>query len=244
MAPENTNNKPNRISKSIQQNHNNKRRRPRKPQSCNDVNEALKYRAQILREITNNLSRIHDLLLTEYQIRDINDSINNLLKERRNWEYRIKQLGGADFTNIQLHNSKDLLSIKGYKYFGRARDLPDVVKLLNEAKLEKDKLQNKNKNNQLIKLFSNETNWPNDIYYFDQMKANQFILNSKCNKLLSSSPFQLKNNESPLIDFNFAINKKSNLITQNTDFMESFLLDQKKKFLLQRLRSNKKTQDS
>lgn len=242
MAPDH--NKTNRLSKSIQpaylhnNNNNKKKRRPRKPQSCDDVNEALKYRAQILREITNNLSRIHDLLLTEYQIRDINDSINNLLKERRNWEYRIKQLGGADFTNVQLHNSKDLLSIKGYKYFGRARELPDVVKLLNEAKSEIDKSHTKNKNNQSLKLFSNQENWPEDIYYFDEVKGDQFILDSKSDKF--SSPFQLKNNDSPLIDFDLTVNKKSKLITQNAEFMESFLLDQKKKFLLQRLRTKRK----
>ncbi|KAG0686330.1 NineTeen Complex (NTC) component [Pichia californica] len=205
-------------------------KRPRKTDYCNDVNTAIKYRAQILREITNNLARVHDLMLTEYQIRDINDSINKLLKERRSWEYRIKQLGGADFTNINNNNiSKDSLTIKGYKYFGRARELPDVVKLLKEANLERESKKEAHNSAKSLKEFENQSNWTNS-YYFRENNATKLLNELKLNKF--PKPIDSKTFSSINIDFTM-----DNLITENTEFMEKYLVQKKKKFLLQRIKS-------
>lgn len=33
----------------------------------------------------------------EHKIRELNDEINKLLREKDNWESRIKELGGADY---------------------------------------------------------------------------------------------------------------------------------------------------
>lgn len=33
----------------------------------------------------------------EFRIRDLNDEINKLLREKGHWEYRIKELGGPDY---------------------------------------------------------------------------------------------------------------------------------------------------
>lgn len=35
--------------------------------------------------------------LGEFRIRDLNDEINKLLREKRYWEERIKELGGPDY---------------------------------------------------------------------------------------------------------------------------------------------------
>lgn len=35
--------------------------------------------------------------LGEFKIRDMNDEINKLLREKRHWEYRIRELGGSDY---------------------------------------------------------------------------------------------------------------------------------------------------
>lgn len=35
--------------------------------------------------------------LGEHKIRDLNDEINKLIKEKEHWEERIKKLGGADY---------------------------------------------------------------------------------------------------------------------------------------------------
>jgi hypothetical protein len=35
--------------------------------------------------------------LDEYRIRDLNDEINRLLREKTHWERRIRELGGPDY---------------------------------------------------------------------------------------------------------------------------------------------------
>ena len=56
--------------------------------------------------------------LGEFRIRDLNDEINKLLREKRHWEDRIKELGGPDYG---VSN-----------YFGFGTD----VMLVNFAKIE------------------------------------------------------------------------------------------------------------
>ena len=48
----------------------------------------LKYKIVCLSEITTIAS------LDEFMIRDLNDEINKLLKEKGHWEWQIKELGG------------------------------------------------------------------------------------------------------------------------------------------------------
>lgn len=45
--------------------------------------------------------------LGEFRIRDLNDEINKLLREKRHWEDRIKELGGPDYGVSQ----KDIISV-------------------------------------------------------------------------------------------------------------------------------------
>ena len=40
--------------------------------------------------------------LGEFRIRDLNDEINKLLREKRHWEERILELGGPDY-NVRTH---------------------------------------------------------------------------------------------------------------------------------------------
>ena len=35
--------------------------------------------------------------LSEFAVRDLNDEINKLIKEKGRWEWRIKELGGPDY---------------------------------------------------------------------------------------------------------------------------------------------------
>lgn len=35
--------------------------------------------------------------LSDYQVRDLNDEINKLMREKLAWEHRIKELGGPDY---------------------------------------------------------------------------------------------------------------------------------------------------
>ena len=41
--------------------------------------------------------------LGEFRIRDLNDEINKLLREKRHWEERIVELGGTDYIVSSNH---------------------------------------------------------------------------------------------------------------------------------------------
>ncbi|CAG8434572.1 5357_t:CDS:2 [Diversispora eburnea] len=110
-----------------------KERRPYLASDCNDLKDAEKWRQQIIREISRKVSKIQDAGLSDYQIRDLNDEINKLMREKGHWEDQIKKLGGPDFRRIGPkmldHEGKAVPGNRGYKYFGRAKDLPGVREL-------------------------------------------------------------------------------------------------------------------
>lgn len=219
--------------------------RPRATQQCTDVPSATRFRAQTLREITRGLTRIHDPLLTEYQVRDINDTLNRLLRERRAWEHRIKQLGGPDYTSGTTtgggvaFGDTDMVTVKGYKYFGRARELPDVVKLLQEAETEKNRRRTGRDAAKALQLFLQPKHWPQGEYYFGGRRAEQTA--AKIDRGEFVYPAQAdEHGASALTTLAFSTVP----VTQDRSFMEKFLLQQKKKLLLQRLRSQKTTKDA
>jgi len=79
--------------------------------------------------------------LTDYEVRDLNDEINRLLREKRHWENQIVALGGANYKrNVAMldDDGKEVPGTKGYKYFGRAKDLPGVRELFQSKKGEEE----------------------------------------------------------------------------------------------------------
>ncbi|CAG8481694.1 234_t:CDS:2 [Ambispora gerdemannii] len=113
-----------------------KERRPYLASDCTNVREAEKWRQQILREVSRKVSKIQDAGLSDYQIRDLNDEINKLMREKGHWEDQIKKLGGPDYRRIgpkmMDHEGKEVPGNRGYKYFGRAKDLPGVRDLFEQ----------------------------------------------------------------------------------------------------------------
>lgn len=81
--------------------------------------------------------------LGESRIRDINDQINKLLKEKYHWERRIRELGGPDYSRSALPVGEgeaiQIRGSKGYYYFGAARELPGVKELLKESYSREEK---------------------------------------------------------------------------------------------------------
>ena len=74
----------------------------------------------------------------ESKTRQLNDEINKLLREKRHWERRIVELGGANHSRAgdpQLldENGNELPGSRGYRYFGAASDLPGVRELFSKA---------------------------------------------------------------------------------------------------------------
>ncbi|TID26195.1 hypothetical protein CANINC_002822 [Pichia inconspicua] len=185
--------------------------------SCNKVEVALQHRAAVVSELSSSLAKINDPLLTEYQIRDLNDKINLLLKERRAWEYRIKELGGPDFRK-QI-DTNDSFSLKGYKYFGRARELPDVVKLIEEVTLKRSNDKNAVQEKKRRELFDNNEHWTD--YHLNIDRNSPIFDVEKGTKLLSFNP------------------SKTTPVTQDLEAMKQFLIKEKKKYLLMRIRMQK-----
>lgn len=116
-----------------------KERRPYLASECRDLAEADRWRQQILREIGHKVSDIQNEGLDEHRLRDLNDEINKLMREKYHWERRIVELGGQNHTK---HGAKmtdldgNIIDVPnpsgrgpGYRYFGAAKKLPGVREL-------------------------------------------------------------------------------------------------------------------
>jgi pre-mRNA-splicing factor ISY1 len=112
-------------------------RRPRMASACKSLRECERWRGEILREISRKVSKIQDCLsshvvlssscihiflrtagLTDYEVRDLNDEINKLMREKRHWENQIIALGGANYRrNVAMldDDGREVPGTKGYK---------------------------------------------------------------------------------------------------------------------------------
>jgi pre-mRNA-splicing factor ISY1 len=71
--------------------------------------------------------------LGEARVRDLNDEINKLLREKYHWERQIRALGGPDYIASAPRSfdadGRELPGTRVYRYFGAAKDLPGVKEL-------------------------------------------------------------------------------------------------------------------
>lgn len=121
------------------------KKRPSHTSECFDLNEADRWRQQILREIGKKVMDIQNAGLGEYRLRDLNDEINSLIREKGLWEARILELGGPDYvksapkvTDSQGYEINDPRGT-GYRYFGAAKHLPGVKELFEKEPPKKVK---------------------------------------------------------------------------------------------------------
>lgn len=105
--------------------------RPAIETDCTDINDAERFRGEIVREATNLISDIQNVGLEEHEIRELNDRINRQLRLKRRWEAQIVGLGGPDYSKVSAPiEASSLVGERGYKYFGVAKDLPGVKEYL------------------------------------------------------------------------------------------------------------------
>ena len=114
------------------------KRRPYLAELCSDLQEAEKWRKEIINEISNLVLLIQNAGLGEHKIRDMNDHINKLLREKRHWERRILELGGQNHLTAPStkFDEEDSMGTRNYKYFGAARELPGVKELFTKPEKE------------------------------------------------------------------------------------------------------------
>ena len=108
-------------------------RRPFLATDCKNLADAEKWRMQIVREVTKKVAEIQNAGLGEHKLRDLNDAINKLLREKGHWQSQIRKLGGPDYNALEPKaldaEGRPLPGGGGYRYFGAARDLPGVKEL-------------------------------------------------------------------------------------------------------------------
>uniref|UniRef100_A0A1A9W3U0 Pre-mRNA-splicing factor ISY1 homolog n=1 Tax=Glossina brevipalpis TaxID=37001 RepID=A0A1A9W3U0_9MUSC len=113
-----------------------KDRRPYLASECSDLSKCEKYRLEIIREISKKVAQIQNAGLGEFRIRDLNDEINKLLREKRHWENQISALGGPHYRRYGPKmfdaEGREVPGNRGYKYFGAAKDLPGVRELFEQ----------------------------------------------------------------------------------------------------------------
>ncbi|KAI0476470.1 Isy1-like splicing factor [Xylariaceae sp. FL0804] len=115
-------------------------RRPRVITEVDSIPSAEKWRGQTLKEVSRKVSRIQDPSLSDYQVRDLNDEINKLMREKHMWEVQIRNLGGPNYmrgggARVYDESGREIPGGgKGYRYFGRARELPGVRELFDAAR--------------------------------------------------------------------------------------------------------------
>ncbi|KAI8852359.1 pre-mRNA-splicing factor ISY1 [Chytridium lagenaria] len=115
-------------------------KRPASANMVDDSKEAEKWRNHVIRELTRKVAKIQDSSLSEHEVRDLNDNINKLFREKRAWEYRIKDLGGPDYRRAQPRlfddTGREVPGSQGYRYFGRAKELPGVKELFEHEEMD------------------------------------------------------------------------------------------------------------
>ncbi|KAF3768697.1 Isy1-like splicing factor [Cryphonectria parasitica EP155] len=121
-------------------------RRPRAITEQDSIPACERWRGQVLKEISRKVSRIQDPALSDYQVRDVNDELNRLMREKHAWEVQIRNLGGPNYMRggsgggggrsaMYDEQGREVPGVgnRGYKYFGRARELPGVKEMFEAA---------------------------------------------------------------------------------------------------------------
>lgn len=115
------------------------KRRPYLATLCDDLDEAEKWHRQVESDIRRNVDEIQNETLGEGRVRDLNDKINKLLRERKHWRRRIVELGGRgaaaeayteSSATTKSQADDDVFECDGYRYFGAARNLPGVREMV------------------------------------------------------------------------------------------------------------------
>eukprot|EP00793_Prasinoderma_coloniale_P001558 PRCOL_00003362-RA len=110
-------------------------RRPHLASEVSSLEEAEKWRADVLKEIGRKVQEIQNEGLGEETLRDLNDGINKLVRTKYHWEKRVMELGGPNYAAAAraaaLKSGEDKPPDgREYRYYGAAKNLPGVRELM------------------------------------------------------------------------------------------------------------------
>ncbi|EPY51608.1 complexed with Cdc5 protein Cwf12 [Schizosaccharomyces cryophilus OY26] len=108
-------------------------KRPRNIKNINSVATCEKHRQSVIKDLSKKINKIQSAQLPDYQVRDLNDAINQLMREKHAWEIQIRDLGGINYiyskAKLFADDGEKIGEIDDYRYYGRARELPGVKEL-------------------------------------------------------------------------------------------------------------------
>ncbi|PHT33413.1 Pre-mRNA-splicing factor ISY1 -like protein [Capsicum baccatum] len=100
-------------------------RRPYLASQCRDLPKADIWRQQVMQEIGRKVLEIQNEGLGEHCLRDMNDEINKLIREKSHWEKRIVEVSGPNYMKHNIvGSSKSDGRGPGYIYIGATKKLP------------------------------------------------------------------------------------------------------------------------
>ena len=87
---------------------------------------------QVIRELSRLIFKINRPGINEFQIKDLNDKINNLMFGK-GAEHGFKEVRGKLRGGLRYESQGAVIpGLHGYRYFGKAQDLPEVKQLLEQ----------------------------------------------------------------------------------------------------------------
>jgi pre-mRNA-splicing factor ISY1 len=198
----------------------NRPQRPHLASECEHLADAERFRGQIVREISDKISRIQNPALPEHEIRQLNDEINKLQNTKYHWNKRIYQLGGVDYNAIEKKRrieEGDAQLHSHYRYYGVAKNLPGVPELLEQQQKKKAK--------------------PSDVYkrvdadYYGYRDEDDGVLLELEAKATRRMKVHCKRNGIAVLDVDGDVDF---LAVESQQEIERLLLEQKKKALLKK----------
>eukprot|EP01038_Epipyxis_sp_PR26KG_P008709 gene8709-11768_t len=215
-------------------------KRPLLASECESLPEAEKWRRDIIRDVTKKIAAIHNATLGEHRIREMNDEINKLLRQKHYWEGRIRELGGNVQAGRQFYDieGKELPGAPGYKYYGAAKELPGVRELFAERDEEQELKRRKRTRGDLYKNITPDYYGYRDeddgILVSKEAEREKELLEKEYNKYLEEHPNKvIVNDDSDLDEYQVTIDEKER--QRIMDEKAEQLLADKKKFLVEEL---------
>ncbi|OAF72198.1 Pre-mRNA-splicing factor ISY1 [Intoshia linei] len=206
--------------------------RPYLASECTDLKKAERWRRQIISEISRNVATIQNAGLGAFKLRDLNDHINKLLREKKHWEKQIYKLGGRHVSSAPKTTSQgqEVPGSRGYKYFGAVKDLPGVRELFEQAPKPKQKSRSELARNLNTDYYGYRDEDDKELIEqekkFEKELISQKVLEFQSNNIQTDNPVSS--------EINYDESYSLDIIVPTKEEMEQRILESKKQELLKK----------